>query len=79
MVLGDISNGLLEKFTEQLQKPDSKKWINQHLLNPVASYIEGYLKPYFLTLLICLLAIVLLLIYNIRLMFKIHSMLGDTK
>ena len=73
MPLSDYTNNILEKFTEHLHKPENKQWINQQLLDPVASYIEGYLKPYFLTLLICLLAIVLLLMYNIRLMYKIYN------
>ncbi len=73
MVLGDIANNLLEKFTEHIHDPGNKDWINKELLSPVATYIEGYLKPYFLTLLICLLAIVLLLVYNIRLMYKIYN------
>jgi hypothetical protein len=73
MPLGDFANNLLEKFTDHLHKPENKQWINQQILSPVASYIEGYLKPYFLTLLICLLAIVLLLLYNIRLMYSIHT------
>ena len=73
MALGDFANNILDKFTEHLHQPENQAWINQHLLNPVATYIEGYLKPYFLTLLVCLLAIVLLLMYNIRLMYKIHK------
>lgn len=75
MPLGDFTNNLLEKFTEHLQQPENKIWINQQLLNPIATYIEGYLKPYFLTLLLCLFAIVLLLLYNIRLMYVIHNQL----
>lgn len=75
MPLGDFTNTLLEKFTEHLHKPENKQWINQSFLSPVATYIEGYLKPYFLTLLICLLAMVLLQLYNIRLMYSIHASL----
>ena len=73
MPIGDFANTVLEKFTEHLHKPENKQWINKQVLSPIASYIEGYLKPYFLTLLICLLAIVLLLMYNIRLMYKLHK------
>lgn len=72
MPLSNFANNILEKFTEHLHKPENEVWINKQILNPVASYIEGYLKPYFLTLLICLLAIVLLLMYNIRLMYSLH-------
>lgn len=75
MPLGDFANNILEKFTEHLHKPENEKWIHKQILGPVASYIEGYLKPYFLTLLICLLAIVLLLMYNIRLMYSLHTQL----
>lgn len=75
MPISDFANNIFEKFTEQLHQPENKTWIHQQILGPVASYIEGYLKPYFLTLLICLLAIVLLLLYNIRLMYKIHNKL----
>ena len=76
MPIGDFTNNILEKFTEHLHKSENKNWINKQLLNPVATYIEGYLKPYFLTLLICLLAIVLLLMYNLRLLHKIDNSLG---
>ena len=75
MPLGEFTNNLLEKFTEHLNKPENKQWINREILSPVATYIEVYLKPYFLTLLICLLAIVLLLMYNTRLMFKLNNRL----
>jgi len=73
MPLGDFANNILEKFTEHLHKPENKSWINQQLLSPIATYIEGYLKPYFLTLLICLLAMVFLQLYNIRLMYAIRQ------
>ena len=75
MPITDFANNILEKFTQQLHQPENKAWINRQILNPVASYIEGYLKPYFLTLLMCLLAIVLLLMYNIRLMYIIYNKL----
>ena len=50
MVLGDLTNKLIEKFVEEVQKDDNKRKIELYILSPVATYIEGYLKPYFLTL-----------------------------
>lgn len=71
MTLDGFTNTMLEKFINQLYNKDNKKWVDNKLLSPIAAYIEQYLKPYFLTLLICLMSIILLLVYNIRLMFKI--------
>lgn len=69
-------NMIFDKINEHLHKPENKSWINQQILNPVASYIEGYLKPYFLTLILFLFAIVLLLVYNLRILFKIDCKLN---
>lgn len=66
-------NIVLEKINEHMHNPDNKLWINKQLLNPIASYIENYLKPYFLTLIIFLFAIVLLLLYIVRLLFKLQN------
>ena len=71
MVFGDVTNKLLSQCVENIQKPENRTRIQEYVLTPVAKYIEGYLKPYFLTLLLCLLAIIFLLSYNIRLMYKV--------
>ena len=77
MSLKDFGTGLLEKFTEHLNKTENKSWIHQQILNPVATYIEGYLKPYFLLLMLSFIAMIILQLYNIRLstrLLQLHKL-----
>lgn len=73
MALGDVTNGMFKRVIEQFHKPENKKKVKDYVLNPVASYIEGYLKPYFLSLLICFFGMILLLLYNTKLLFDLKS------
>ena len=73
MVLGKVTNQLIEKFMSEICKLENKQRIKKQLLTPMASYIEGYLKPYFLTLLIVLLVLVALLLFNIKLLLSLKN------
>ena len=73
MVLGEVTNNIIQKAVENFYNTENRQKLKRYVLTPVASYIEGYLKPYFLTLVICLLAIVLLLIYNTKLLLDISK------
>lgn len=72
-MFGELTNNIIEKLLENFEDHENKQKIQKYLLSPVALYIEGYLKPYFLTLVICLLSIILLLIYNTKLLLDVSS------
>lgn len=71
MVLGEVTNNIIKKVVENFYNQENRQKLKTHIFTPIASYIEGYLKPYFLTLVICLLAILLLLIYNTKLLLDL--------
>lgn len=73
MVLGEVTNNIINKAVENFYNVENRQKLKRYVLTPVASYIEDYLKPYFLTLVILLLAIVLLLIYNTKLLLDISK------
>ena len=73
MVLGEVTNNIIEKAVENFYNIENRQKLKHYILSPIASYIENYLKPYFLTLVICLLAIILLQIYNTKLLLDIFK------
>ncbi len=73
MVLGEVTNNIINKAVENFYNVENRQKLKRYVLSPVASYIEDYLKPYFLTLVVILLAIVLLLIYNTKLLLDIYK------
>ncbi len=73
MVLGEVTNNIINKAVENFYNVENRQKLKRYVLSPVASYIEDYLKPYFLTLVIVLLAIVLLLIYNTKILLDISK------
>jgi hypothetical protein len=74
MVLGNITDGIFKNIIEEAKKEENQKRLRCYFLDPVASYIENYLKPYFFTLLIVLLVMVGLLLWILRLMLRISPM-----
>jgi hypothetical protein len=75
------SSSLIETFTgsalnsilKELQRDENKQRLREYLLDPMAKYIEGYLKPYFFTLLIVLLLMIAVLIWLLRLALAIRN------
>lgn len=77
MVLGDLTNNLLQKFFNELRKDKHQQRFQYHVLNPMGAYIEGILKPYFFTLLIVLLVMIGLLLWLLRLILRLVPSGGD--
>ena len=77
MVLSEVTNNVIQKVVENFYNPENKLKLKRYILTPVASYIEAYLKPYFLTLVVCLLSMILLLIYNTKLLFDVTQKLQN--
>ena len=76
MVLGDLTNRLIEGFVQEVKKEENQQRLRHHLLNPMAAYIEDYLKPYFFTLLIVLLVMVGLLLWVLRVTMRLATRVG---
>lgn len=71
MVVGNITDGIIKSVIQEVKKDENKTRLKAYLLDPVASYIEKKLKPYFFTLLIILLVMIGLLLWILRLMLRI--------
>ena len=76
MVLGNLTNSLIKGFVQEIKKDENQARLKCHVLNPMASYIEGYLKPYFFTLLIVLLVMVGLLLWVLRVTMRLATRVG---
>lgn len=70
MPLGNLTEGFINSAIQEFRKDENQEKMRCYLLNPIASYIENYLKPYFFTLLIVLLVMVGLLLWILRLLLK---------
>ena len=75
MVLEKVTNNIIQKAVENFYNKENKQKLKTYILTPIASYIEAYLKPYFLTLVVCLPAMILLSIYNTKLLLDINQKL----
>ena len=73
MVLSNITQSLIDTVIDEVKKEENTKRIRLHVVDPIASYIEHYLKPYFFTLLIVLLLMVSLLIWILVLLLRKHG------
>ena len=72
MVLQQFIDNLIEQA--RLEKNQTR--LRCHILNPMASYIEGFLKPYFFTLLIVLLVMIGLLLWVLRVTMRLATRIG---
>ena len=70
MPFGNITEGFINSVLQEFRKEDNQERLRCYVLNPVAKYIENYLKPYFFTLLIVLLLMVGLLLWILRLLLR---------
>ena len=76
MVLGNLTNGLINDVFHEVQKDENQTRLRHYFLNPMASYIENYLKPYFFTLLIVLLVMIALLLWILRVTMRLATRVG---
>lgn len=72
MVLGDLTNTLIEQCIREIHKEPNRERIKCYVLDPAAQYIRDYIKPY-------LIALILLLLLIVGLLVKILSMLIKTQ
>jgi hypothetical protein len=70
MVLGNLTEGLLKNLISEVRREENQTRLRCHVLDPIASYIERRLKPYFFTLLIVLLVMVGILLWILRLILR---------
>ena len=68
-----IANSLIEGFIREVQKDENQRRLRGQVLDPVARYLENYLKPYFFTLLIVLLLMVGILLWILRIALSMKS------
>lgn len=73
MPLGNVTEAFIKSCVTEFRKDENQERLRRYLLNPMASYIENYLKPYFFTLLIVLLVMVGLLLWILRLLLRFSS------
>jgi hypothetical protein len=76
MVLGQITNSLINGIIQEARKDENQERLRCYVLNPMAAYIEDYLKPYFFTLLIVLLVMVGLLLWVLRVTMRLANRVG---
>lgn len=62
---------MLDSVMRELRTEENQRKLRCNLLDPVAKYIENYLKPYFFTLLIVLLLMVMLLLWILRIALSV--------
>ena len=73
MPIGNVTEAFIKSCVAEFRKNENQERLRCYLLNPMASYIENYLKPYFFTLLIVLLVMVGLLLWILRLVLRFSS------
>jgi hypothetical protein len=66
MVLGDLTNQVIEQCIQEIYKKPNRERIRLYILDPAAKYIRDYIKPY-------LIALIIILIFILGLLFKIMS------
>lgn len=76
MVLGQVTKSLIDGVIQEVRKDENQQRLRCHILNPMAAYIEDYLKPYFFTLLIVLLVMVGLLLWVLRVTMRLATRVG---
>ena len=77
MVVSDLTTNILETITEELQKEENKRKIEENILGPIIQYMKMQMYPYVLTtsilfiLLFVMAAIILYLLLRITISSKI--------
>lgn len=69
MVLGDVTNQIIEQCIKEIHKKDNRDRIRLYILDPAAKYIRDYIKPY-------LIALMVVLLFILGLLFRILTLLG---
>lgn len=64
--VGYLTNSVIDSIVKELQKDENKKKLQCNILDPVATYLERSLKPYFFALLIILLVMIGLLVLVLK-------------
>lgn len=69
MVLKKLTNKVIDKFIDEVKKPENMNKIKEHLINPLITYTYKQLYPYFIitSVLFILTFILALLIFMILL------------
>jgi len=68
MVLGDVTNQIIEQCMQEIYKKPNRERIRLYILDPAAKYIRDYIKPY-------LIALIIILVFMLGILLKIVSML----
>jgi hypothetical protein len=68
MVLGDLTNQIIEQCVQEIHKKGNREKIRLYILDPAAKYIRDYIKPY-------LIALIIILLFILGLLLKVLSLL----
>lgn len=73
MVLGDLTNQIIEQCVQEIHKKPNREKIRLYILDPAAQYIRDYIKPYLIALILILFFILGILFKILFILMKSHS------